>query len=188
MSTLKPTLKSLQSRRTELAISSGDRRRQISSLNSKKFWETSDDLYICVLLIIKYKTTMGIKVKRETTTSRKNVLGRKVVVNRNASGNEAVSKTRTVYSKSGGVISEKKSFKDRGSLAGKMLENKVDRKLGNSKIAMKKNEKVSQALKEYNRNPKKYDTEKVQSAKATGNGMKFARAVRREARKGTNSF
>lgn len=78
---------------------------------------------------------MGIKIKRETTTSRKNALGRKVVVNRNASGNEAVSKTRTVYSKNGGLISEKKSYKDRESVAGKMLQNKISKQMYGTKKA-----------------------------------------------------
>jgi hypothetical protein len=72
---------------------------------------------------------MGIKVKREATKERKNALGRKVVVNRNASGNEAVSKTRTVYSKNGGMVSTKTSYKDRGSMAGKALEKKVDKQM-----------------------------------------------------------
>ena len=84
---------------------------------------------------------MGIKIKRETTTEKKNALGRKVVVNRNASGNEAVSKTRTVYSKSGGVISEKKSYKDRESIAGKMLENKVDKQMYGKKVKLDKSAK-----------------------------------------------
>ncbi len=85
---------------------------------------------------------MGIKVKREATKERKNALGRKVVVNRNASGNEAVSKTRTVYSKSGGVISEKKSYKDRGSVAGKLLERKVDKSIAKRDRANEKQESL----------------------------------------------
>lgn len=85
---------------------------------------------------------MGIKIKREATKERKNVLGRKVVVNRNASGNEAVSKTRTVYSKSGGVISEKKSFKDRGSVAGKLLERKVDKSIAKRDRSNEKQESL----------------------------------------------
>lgn len=85
---------------------------------------------------------MGIKVKREATKERKNALGRKVVVSRSASGNEAVSKTRTVYSKSGGVVSEKKSYKDRGSVAGKLLERKVDKSIAKRDLANEKQESL----------------------------------------------
>lgn len=71
---------------------------------------------------------MGIKItKIEANKTRKNLLGRTVSVNRAKQGATPVSKTRTVTSKNGGVISSKTSYKDSESVAGKMRSNKIDK-------------------------------------------------------------
>jgi len=58
---------------------------------------------------------------------RKNLLGRTVTVKREAMSDGALAKTRTVKSKSGGTISSKTSYKDAGSVAGKMRANKINK-------------------------------------------------------------
>lgn len=71
---------------------------------------------------------MGIKItKIEANKTRKNLLGRTVSVNRTRQGAAPVSKTRTVTSKNGGVVSSKTSYKDSESVAGKMRSNKIDK-------------------------------------------------------------
>jgi hypothetical protein len=71
---------------------------------------------------------MGIKItKVEANTNRKNLLGRTVSVNRARQGTAPVSKTRTVTSKNGGVVSTKTSYKDSDSVAGKMRSNKISK-------------------------------------------------------------
>lgn len=58
---------------------------------------------------------------------RKNLLGRTVSVKKEAKSDGSLAKTRTVTSKKGGVISSKTSYKDAGSLAGKMQAAKDNR-------------------------------------------------------------
>ena len=71
---------------------------------------------------------MGIKItKVEANTNRKNLLGRNVSVKRERQGTAPVSKTRTVTSKNGGVVSTKTSYKDSDSVAGKMRSNKISK-------------------------------------------------------------
>jgi hypothetical protein len=147
---------------------------------------------------------MADKIK-QTTAARKNALGRTVLVKRDASGKEAVSKTRTVYSKNGGMVSTKTSYKDRGSMAGKALEKKVDKQMkmptrvgviqGKKPIMekaikmdskpLKRNAiKLDEAKREYMRNPAKYDAAKVSKAMETGRGGKVKRVMKREMMKG----
>lgn len=56
---------------------------------------------------------------------RKNLLGRTVAVKRKAMSDGSLEKTRVVRSKSGGVISSKTTYKDAGSVAGKMRANTI---------------------------------------------------------------
>lgn len=56
---------------------------------------------------------------------KKNLLGRDVTVQRKTMSDGSLAKTRTVTSKSGGTISSKTSYKDAGSVAGKMRVNKI---------------------------------------------------------------
>ena len=64
--------------------------------------------------------------KKDSTVSRKNLLGRNVTVQRKEMSDGSLLKTRTVTSKSGGTITGKNSFKDAGSLAGKMRAKKSE--------------------------------------------------------------
>jgi len=77
---------------------------------------------------------MGPKETRQANTTRKNLLGRTVSVERKQQGNEPASKTRTVISKNGGVVSTKTSYKDGNSIAGKMRSNKIDKIIRKSNV------------------------------------------------------
>jgi hypothetical protein len=129
---------------------------------------------------------------------RKNLLGRTVTVKREAMSDGALAKTRTVKSKSGGTISSKTSYKDAGSVAGKMRANKMtkiaqprlkssDKKEGHAdavKGSRRNLIKMNEARTEYMRNPAKYDAAKVKKAMDTGRGAKVKRVLKREMMKG----
>jgi hypothetical protein len=139
----------------------------------------------------KYKTVMADKIK-------KNLLGRTVTVKREAMSDGALAKTRTVKSKSGGTISSKTSYKDAGSVAGKMRANKMtklaqprlkssDKKEGMADAVRggRRNAiKLNEARTELKRNPAIYDAAVVKKALDTGRGGKVKRVMKREMMKG----
>ena len=57
---------------------------------------------------------------------KKNLLGRTVTVERKVMSDGSLAKTRTVKSKSGGTIRSNTSYKDAGSVVGKMRAKKID--------------------------------------------------------------
>lgn len=69
---------------------------------------------------------------------KKNLLGRTVTVKREAMSDGALAKTRTVKSKSGGTISSKTSYKDAGSVAGKMRAKKMNAAPAKTSLATKR--------------------------------------------------
>ncbi len=79
---------------------------------------------------------------------KKNLLGRNVTVQRKTMSDGSLAKTRTVTSKSGGTISSKTSYKDAGSVAGKMRVNKIKKaamegaKMGAAKPARREERKI----------------------------------------------
>jgi hypothetical protein len=80
-------------------------------------------VYLCIINN-KYKIVMP--TKKDSTVSRKNLLGRNVTVQRKTMSDGSLLKTRTVTSKNGGTIKGKNSFKDADSLAGKMRAKKSE--------------------------------------------------------------
>jgi hypothetical protein len=129
---------------------------------------------------------------------KKNLLGRTVTVQRKAMSDGSLAKTRTVTSKSGGTISSKTSYKDAGSVAGKMRANKMTKsaqprlKSSDKKVGMadavrggRRNAiKLNEARTELKRTPAKYDVAKVNEALKTGRGGKVQRVMKREMMKG----
>ena len=129
---------------------------------------------------------------------RKNLLGRTVTVKREAMSDGSLAKTRTVKSKSGGTVSSKTSYKDAGSVAGKMRANKMTKlaqprlKSSDKKVGMadavrggRRNAiKLNEARTELKRTPAKYDVAKVNEALKTGRGGMVKRVMKREMMKG----
>jgi len=129
---------------------------------------------------------------------KKNLLGRTVTVKREAMSDGALAKTRTVKSKSGGTISSKTSYKDAGSVAGKMRANKMtklaqprlkssDKKEGHAdavKGGRRNAIKLNEARTEYMIHSYKYDPAKVEKAMKTGRGGKVQRVMRRDLKSG----
>jgi len=105
---------------------------------------------------------------------KKNLLGRNVTVQRKAMSDGSLAKTRTVTSKSGGTISSKTSYKDAGSVAGKMRVNKIKKaaaegsRVGGSKI----DQKISENRKPYTpTNVKKYASGKTKQVTNPSTGL-----------------